>query len=73
LLIATALHATLRRQQLGAHADALLKAVFARARLGSALPDDEASALRSLVLDTADQWARLADLLRPTDSVDAAA
>jgi hypothetical protein len=54
--------------EFGIREDDLLNAVTARARLGRALPNDEAAALRSLARHAANKWTEVVEMLRPDDN-----
>jgi hypothetical protein len=53
-----------RTLELGVREDDILKAVETRARLGRALPHDEASGLRSLIRHSITKWTELEEMLR---------
>jgi len=57
-----------RVTEFGIRLDDVLTSVTARARLGRALPNDEASALRSLIRHTINKWTELDEMLAPPDA-----
>ena len=57
-----------RVTEFGIRLDDVLTSVTARARLGRALPNDEASALRSLIRHTINKWTELEEMLMPPDA-----
>jgi len=54
--------------EFGIREDDVLKAVTARARLGRALPNDEAAGLRSLARHSVNKWTEVIEMLRPDDN-----
>jgi hypothetical protein len=50
--------------------DDVIDAVTARARLGRALPNAEASGLLSLTRHVLSKWSEIEEMLRPPDSMD---
>ena len=58
-----------RTLELGVREDDILKAVETRARLGRALPHDEAAGLRSLIRHSITKWTELEEMLKAPDSL----
>jgi hypothetical protein len=59
-----------RITEFGVRIDDVLQAVTTRARLGRALPHDEAAALRSLANHVLNKWTEIAEMLKPPTDAD---